>query len=175
MKFEKFIKNIRFYATISFILPLIAINGCLFLYKLIGKIEIHAHYDYSKEIIKLTQNEYNKILFESTKHTFVNCPKYFYADFAIANDGRRLVLEQGKNRELFKSLNENNEIKFMGLSKTDKLNKGCVKNYPIIFSIFKNFSSVEAIFITAKKNNSSGFAGVKNTYFYGEVSISRTA
>ena len=85
MKFEKFIKNIRFYATISFILPLIAINGCLFLYKLIGKIEIHAHYDYSKEIIKLTQNEYNKILFESTKHTFVNCPKYFYADFAIAN------------------------------------------------------------------------------------------
>ena len=41
--------------------------------------------------------------------------------------------------------------------------------------IFKNVQFAQSSRKDALKNNSSGFARIKNPYFYGEVSISRTA
>ena len=38
-----------------------------------------------------------------------------------------------------------------------------------------NFSFLETILINTYKNHASGFSSIKNPYFYGEVSISRTA
>ena len=55
------------------------------------------------------------------------------------------------------------------------MNDMCVKNHPFLYSVLKKFSPLETILLRSILNGDTEFSQVKNPYFYGEVSISRTA
>jgi len=59
MSSEQFIKKIKKYSTISFILPLITINLCLVLYKVLGEIDYYPNFDWSN--LKRNSCGYEKV------------------------------------------------------------------------------------------------------------------
>ena len=70
---------------------------------------------------------------------------------------------------------KNNKIKSVIYKRTKIVNDACVKNHPFLYSVLKKFNPLETILLHATQNNSTAFSQIKNPYFYGEVSISRTA
>ena len=156
MSSEQFIRKIKKYSTISFLLPLIAINLCLVFYKIVGGIDHYPNFDYgnweSKKDIILDVKEHRYILDDKESYTFINCPRYKYEDIfpQDANEGKSLI----------KFKNELDDL--------------CVKNHKFLYFILKEFNIFEKLLLYTKKNN-SGFSKIKNPYIYGEVSISRTA
>ena len=60
MESNQHIKKIKRYAVISFLLPLITINFCLLLYKLLGNIDTYVKYDWNQDIIEIPSDEYFK-------------------------------------------------------------------------------------------------------------------
>ena len=76
MEPNQFIRKIRRYSLFSFLIPLIAINLCLFMYSLLGKIDTFPNFDYNKKIIQHTAERYIKINDNDKEgQTFTNCPK----------------------------------------------------------------------------------------------------
>ena len=71
----KFINRIKNYALASLLVPLVAINSCLLIYKFLGDVNPYASFDWKKEKIEHTYNEYNLIFNNFQTYTFVNCPK----------------------------------------------------------------------------------------------------
>ena len=59
MRSNQFIKKIRFYALISFLLPLIAINSCMLIYKFLGHFDAYPGFNWNEKKIEYTLNEYN--------------------------------------------------------------------------------------------------------------------
>jgi len=153
MQSTEFIRRIRKFSVISLLLPLIAINSCFLIYKLLGDIEFYHNFNWNEKKIEYKVNTYNSII-SSKKKSFVNCPKYKFKEYhqTIDNEINSVILEQG-----------------------NILNNKCVKNHPFIYSALKNFNFLEKLLLISKTNNTSGFANIKNPYIYGEVSISRTA
>ena len=153
MQSTKFIQRIRKFSVISLLLPLIAINSCFLIYKLLGDIQFYHNFNWNEKKIEYKINTYNSIK-SNKKKSFVNCPKYKFKEYreTIDNEINSVILEQG-----------------------NILNNKCVKNYPFIYPVLKNFNSLEKLLLFFKTNNPSGFAEVKNPYIYGEVSISRTS
>ena len=49
MQSFNFIKRIKFYSVLSFLVPLIAINSCFALYKLIGDFDLFPNFDWGKK------------------------------------------------------------------------------------------------------------------------------
>ena len=158
MSSEQFIKKIKKYSTISFILPLITINLCLVFYKMLGEIDYYPNFDWSnwenKKQIHLDIKKYEFIEQDINSYTFINCPINKYENEVISLD----------------TLQAKITIKFK-----NELNDLCVKNHKFLYFILKNFNSFEKLLLYTKKNNTVGFAKIKNPYIYGEVSISRTA
>ena len=74
----KFSKKIRNYALASFLVPLIAINSCLLIYKYLGGIDVslNPNFDWSKNELSYTFKEYNQVSNNLESHTFTNCSKY---------------------------------------------------------------------------------------------------
>ena len=70
---------------------------------------------------------------------------------------------------------KNNKIKSIIHKSQKSINGKCVKNHPFLYSVLKKFNPLETILLRAIRNNPTGFSQIKNPYFYGEVSISRTA
>ena len=75
---DNFIKQIRNYAVASFLVPLIAINSCLLIYKFFGNLDINIYpnFNWNKHEHTYTWNEYKLVKDKVKLYTFTNCPKY---------------------------------------------------------------------------------------------------
>tara|TARA_Y100000590_G_scaffold90906_1_gene102568 strand:+ start:632 stop:1729 length:1098 start_codon:yes stop_codon:yes gene_type:complete len=183
MKSDNFPKQIRNYAVASFLVPLIAINACLFLYKFIGNMVIKTYpgINWEKPGNTYSWNEYTLLNSKKELYTFTNCPKYNGTIFLNYTDNQALKtieMYSSQEEESFKLITKliaNNKIKSVIFKKEKTLDDNCVKNHQFLYSLLKNFSWVETILIKTVKNNPVGFVKIKNPYLYGEVSISRTA
>ena len=78
---NQFIKKIRIYAFISFLLPLVTINTCLLVFKLLGSVDSYPNHDWSKKKIEYTFNEFSLIAKDYDSYSISNCPKYNYYQF----------------------------------------------------------------------------------------------
>ena len=62
MQSFNFIKRIKFYSVLSFLVPLIAINSCFALYKFFGSFDTFPNFDWEKEKVQYSYDEYNKMV-----------------------------------------------------------------------------------------------------------------
>ena len=170
MQSFNFIKRIKFYSVLSFLVPLIAINSCFALYKFIGNFDTFFDFDLKKEKVQYSYDEYLKIR-SSKDVSFTNCSKFIYKKTYVTKD--KQIIEVTK--EEYDRFIENNNIASVIFKRQQILNKRCIKNNQFVHLLLKNFSSLEKILVKGKLGNSAGFSQIKNPYFYGEVSISRTA
>jgi hypothetical protein len=165
VQYFNFIRRIRFYSILSFLVPLIAINSCFALYKFLGNYDAYPNYAWEKEKAQYhySYDEFLKIT-SSENRLFTHCSKFIYKLYYTTKDNR--IIEE---------VSKNNNISSIFYKRQQILNKKCIKNNQFLHLLLKNFSSLEKILIKSKQDNSAGFAQIKNPYFYGEVSISRTA
>lgn len=172
MKSNGFINKIKTYSVFAFLLPLLAINSCLLLYKFLGTIHTYPSFNWNEKKVEIALNS-NDYYYSS----YVNCPKYKYKLYLLTVDNDLLQVKDSDglnyNTDKWNIINEKNRIEVY--EQGEILNDRCIKNYKYLYLILNNFRFLEKILINASKNNSSGFSEVKNPYFYGEVSISRTA
>ena len=95
MKSIKFVRKIKNFAIASFLIPLVAINSCLLLYKVLGNIEMYPTEDWSK--IKPEQAySYDEFMLmnanlDSSK-LITNCPKYLFEYQYITNDEKAIII-----------------------------------------------------------------------------------
>ena len=181
MKCDNFTKQIRNYAIASFLVPLIALNSCLLIYKFFGNTDIKPYPNINWNTPELTYawNEYNLVWNKLELRTFMNCPKYKRSTFFnyIDNQTLKTFEDTDENVELLAKLTASNKIKSVTIKLKHKktLNDSCVKNHQFLYSLLKKVNWLETILIKTIQNNPVGFAEIKNPYLYGEVSISRTA
>ena len=177
-----FVNRIKKYSVISFVLPLIAINSCLLIFKYIGdiahgpdNIQMFADINWDQPTHSYPFEEYDKIDKDLDRRSYTNCPKYLYIQsYQTVDDVKILAIE--KNKTLIQNLTKENKMKYV-LFETDSkeiLVGQCIKNSDKYFLI-KKFDFIEKIIIHSKTNNPTGFSYIKNPYIYGEASISRTA
>ena len=174
MKIQEDIKKLKKYALLSFIIPIFALNACLLLYKLLGNIDNYPQYDWDQKRIEYSVNDYLELEKDHKKFTFTKCPKYNYQVY-FTSTGSNQEISEIANRDLINDLLKENKIKTKIIYSEKTKNKSCLKNYPIVYFIIKNVSVLEDILLVARGENNSGFSKIINPYFYGEVSISRTA
>ena len=86
MRLNQFIGKIKNYSLISFLLPLITINICLFTFKILGSIDLYPNYNWNEKKIEKSLSEYYSILNNRESLTFMNCPKYKYRLYFITID-----------------------------------------------------------------------------------------
>lgn len=170
MKSGEFIKKIRNYSFVSFLLPLITIITCLHLYKLLGNISLYPNLNWDQKRIETPISENKLISQDTSTWTFTNCPKYEYEQFYLNNENETMP-----RNELSAKLYAENKIISVIRERKEVLDYSCIKNYKFSYLIIKNFNSLEKALIDAKKDNKAGFSKIINPYIYGEVSISRTA
>jgi len=171
MEAGSFVGKIRKYSVLCFLIPLITINLCLFLYKIMGDIEPYANIQWDQKIIKTNYKDFSKA-HESL--SFLNCPKYEFKTTNYDKEGKKL----GENDNW---IFESKELSLLHIGKIEleynqNLNIKCIKNKRLTYFIVNNFKFLDKFLLSAKKNNKVGFSSnVKMPYIYGEVSISRTA
>ena len=173
MQSFNFIKRIKFYSILSFLVPLIAINSCFALYKFIGDFDTFLDFDLKKEKVQYSYDKYFKII-SSENVSFTNCSKFIYKRTYVTKDNQSIEYTDENSDIITRNINNNN-IASVNFKRQQILNKRCTKNNQFVHLLLKNFSSLEKILVKGKMDNSAGFAQIKNPYFYGEVSISRTA
>ena len=181
MSSSKFIGKIRNYSIISFLLPLIAINGCLFVYKLLGDMERYSALNWNEKEYEYSFDNYFDIGTNFKARTFTNCPKYKYQlfyttiDNEVLSEKDVLLREKKHGSDYLNILIQQNKIKSVKILSGEIINERCIKNSKFLYFLLRNFNFLEKILITGQENNQSGFSKIKNPYLYGEVSISRTA
>ena len=195
MNSVKFVKNIRNYAIASFLVPLIAINSCLLIYKYLGNMNllIYENFNWNEVEHTYAYNQYHPIHEHSEYHkvdhvlapkTFTNCPKYIPVESWTSIDDQTISFGwygDGRGTDIFNELLRNNKLKSVTIKSGKILNYQCVKNHQFTYSLLKKYSWLETLLIhtvqsnVGKDNRKIGFSKIKNPYFYGEVSISRTA
>ena len=183
MKSDSFTKQLRNYAVASFLIPLIAINSCLLIYKFFGNLDIitYPNFNWNKHEHTYAWDEY-KLENDTIKlNTFTNCPKYETSIFYNYNDNQTLKTIEVRNKEtdasskLIEKLITNNKIYSVTIKDRKTLNYSCAKNHQFLYSLLKKISWLETLLIKTEQKNPVGFVKIKNPYLYGEVSISRTA
>ena len=197
-------KNIKTFSVISVILPLIAMNFCLFLFIILGSLDINSdNIDWNKKYIsygsdntaddtlKFPTKSYldrlNKIdwndahLFynlrkpkQGQRYSFTNCSQYEFKKYIVLNDKKKILITKDNSEIIISAFKNNNAIGFFK-EKTLIKNIRCIKNKKILNKILLNLPFLENILVKGKINNESGFTKVRSPYLYGEVSISRTA
>ena len=186
---SEFVKKIKYYSILAFVLPLITINSCLLLYKFLGNFEAYPSYMGSEKKLELMYDFYTMDKYKLYPYSFVKCPKYKFNHYIVTTDNKIFNSEiksdikidnpafQTLSRDLLLELKRNKKIKsqIYESDKSKAINPECVKNNRFLYPMLNNFGALEKILLNAKKNNTSGFANIKNPYLYGEVSISRTA
>lgn len=175
MRSNQFIKKIRFYALISFLLPLITINSCMFIYKFFGHFDSYMGYNWNEKKIEYTLNELALIANNRELLTFANCPKYKVIETSYITTDNQNIKDTSENVNLIENLRASNKIKSIIFKQGKIKNDRCVKNNRFVYLLLNNFSALDKILVNAKEKNPAGFANIKSPYFYGEVSISRTA
>ena len=98
MNCSKEITKIRKFGLISFILPLIAINSCLLLFKFLGKLDLYFDYDYDRTKVEYTIKQHQKIAYDEKAKTFTNCPKYELETFFITHKGKKIITNKKKRK-----------------------------------------------------------------------------
>ena len=175
MKSVKFTKKIKNYAIASFLIPLIAVNSCFLIYKyfgyLSGTLIIYPNFNWNVEKIEHTYNDYNLIQKNIKTYTYTNCPKHTFKTYFITDSNKSIEFDD-KNSEIIDNLRSNNKIKSVIKKSQKDLDAGCIKNHQYTF--LKTFNLLKVV-EDGLQNNTSGFSKIKNPYFNGEVSISRTA
>jgi len=180
MESELIIRRIKNYSIIAVVVPLITITSCLFIYKFLGSVDTSNKFNFDGSEIPI--EKYFSKTEDKGGWSFIECPKYKVKRFYVNTDDKVMheleispstldLVGNLKNVEEAK----NNNIKSVIYQQGEILNTRCVKNYPFMYQVLKNFSFLEEVLVEAVRKNTSGFAQVKNPYFYGEVSISRTA
>jgi len=180
---SKFSKRIKRYAVVSFLVPLIAINACLLIYKLFGAVDTYPNFEWNKSKFEVPYEEYEPIIHNYKTRKFTNCPKYQWKSFVTTNDNEIIERTGGLNDLQIIELQKNNKIKsiihevLVPKSKNEKIyvEKRCIKNYPVFYFLFKNLGSLESKIVDYHYKKDLSFSEINNPYFYGEVSISRTA
>ena len=169
------IKKIKIYAVASLLVPLIAVNSCLIIYKFLGdlheNIGAHANFNWDIEKIEHTHSDFILISANSGTATYTNCPKHKSKIYFITDDNKSIEIGFIADYDA-STLESNNKIKSVIIKSQKDLEAKCIKNHQYTF--LKTFNLLKVV-EDALKNNSSGFSKIKNPYFYGEVSISRTA
>ena len=174
MSSNQFIKKIKKYSVISFALPLITINLCLIIFKLLGAVDLFPNYNLINGTTEILYNQNELIVNDKKSYSFKNCSKYTRAVHFTTIDNKELTKKE-LAEELFHSLAKEGKIKTIKLIPGKIINNRCLKNHPFWYSVLSKWHFLEETFIKAKKENISGFSQIKNPYLYGEVSISRTA
>jgi hypothetical protein len=129
-----------------------------------------------------TFEEYKLKNDDRESHRFMFCPKYNFLTIYTTIDNQILIVASSTivavdgeaDHLIVDNLINNNKIKSVTIKKKKILNSYCIKNHQA-YSLIKKYSWLDKILVHGKVNNSAGFAKIKNPYFYGEVSISRTA
>ena len=172
------IKRIKIYAVASLLVPLIAVNSCLFIYKFLGNLQenirVYANINWNVEKIEHTITEFNLITANRHTYTYTNCPKYYFSIHYITVDNQTID-DTEENQDLIANLLKNNKLKTVVHKRQKNVDNECVKKYPFLYSVLKKFSPLETLLLRTTRSNPNGFSLIKNPYFYGEVSISRTA
>ena len=157
-------KKIKFFALLSFFLPLIAINLCWLLYATLGTIDTYLKLGWSEnskvvDIQKFAEfqghtnavdlvNPIEKKQGENVNYSFTDCPKF-----------KTKVYYNSKNRTYSKETEIDKikeqlilgEIVSVTLKYTDQKNYKCVKNHPFIFNILKISPILENQLVEFKK------------------------
>lgn len=165
-----FVKKIRLFSTLSFLIPLAALNLCLILFITLGNFKMYYDLPWDEKLTVVEYEEYQK-----TKENSLNfCPKQTITKRSFKLTNGKIV--DYSNDIIMKYGDGYNGIKIKELLfyHSNKKNTRCVKNYIFMNFISSNFNLDYAI-NTIREKNKSGFGLVKNPYLYGEVSISRTA
>ena len=190
MKTVQFANKIKNYAVASFLVTLIGINACLLIYKSLGdfiyessgktRLDIYPNFNWDANEHTYSFNEFQKINNNKKDVSFINCPKFQYWFYYNTVDNEVVKIKQlgslsDENVKLMEKLVSNNKIKSVTIKNDQTINGRCIKNNGFSYSLLKNFNLLETIIITAIQKNTAGFVKIENPYFYGEVSISRTA
>jgi len=185
MKTKQFIRKIRIYSILSFLLPLITINTCLIIFKFLSDVDVFQNYKW-EEKFEVNYKNYNKNanynaftnLKNSQSLTFTNCPKYKIELSYLTFDGKIISQKIYDEYMINHNLGFEDKIKYIKKIKIQPskiLNDRCIKNHKIPYFILQKFNILERFFLRAVKETKSGFGRVKNPYLYGEISISRSA
>ena len=171
---DQFIKKIKKYSAISFVLPLITINLCLIIFKLLGTVDLFPNYNLINGTVEILYNQNELIVNDKKSYSFKNCSKYSQVLHVTTIDNKVWTMKELAG-EMIDSLEKEDKIKSIKLIPGKIINNRCLKNHPFWYSVLSKWHFLEETFIKAKNENKSGFAQIKNPYLYGEVSISRTA
>ena len=178
MTANRFVGRIKLYTVASFIVPIIAINTCLLIYKFMGNLttdfHIYPNYNWSIEKVEYSYKEYISIKNNHDEYTYTNCPENGYDLYFVTTDNEKIIAKS-ENSDLINGLIESDKIKSVSRESSSTALSECVKNNKSLYYFLKKFNLVEKILVKSTQNNKSGFSKIKNPYFYGEASISRTA
>ena len=169
MKEQIAAQKIRLFAILSFVMPLIAINLCLLIFYYLGNIKVYESIDWKDNI---TVGNFDQYLGDSGKTSLFDCPKYEISSSSFILSNGKKIENTRTNLDKYKT-NLSTSIKKIEFTHSKEINKKCIKNYFLAKSLVKYFN-LELSFINLQETN-SGFSPISNPYFYGEVSISRTA
>ena len=133
MKSGEFIKKIRNYSLISFLLPLITIITCLHLYKLLGNISLYPNLNWDQKRIETPFSENKLILQDTSTWTFTNCSKYEYEQFYLSNENETMPLNE-LSFNLRNQLYAENKIISVIRERKEVLDYSCIKNYEFSYS-----------------------------------------
>ena len=169
MASPRFIKKIKNYAVISFILPLLAINSCLLLYKFLGNFDygLYPDLNWNKIEHSYKYSEYDSINKNIKTQTFTNCSIYQYKTYYITIENLTILatgnLEYGfKNTEsILWNLKANNRIKTVIIKHNEIPTNRCIKENQFLYSLLKNFGWLETILIHTIQKNNSGFSKIE--------------
>jgi len=173
---NKFIKKIKFFALLSFLIPLITINVCWALFSFIGTVQVFPDLDWSKKKIELKAEFYEQN-FSNTEYVntwkLITCPINVMLPYVLTDEDK--LVEITSIADKYYELISKGKIKSVVFIQQNVKELTCAKNYKIAYFLLKNIKGLEKLILYAKKNNKSGFSKIRNPYIYGEVSISRTA
>ena len=137
------IKKIKIYAVASLLVPLIAVNSCLIIYKFLGNfqenIAKYPNINWNVEKIEHTNTEHDLISSNHETYTYTNCPKYKSRRYYINTDNQTLEDIQ-ENEDLIINLWKNKKIKSIIYKRQKDLNDTCIKNHPFLYSVLKNLA-----------------------------------
>ena len=128
MKSSKFVKKIKRYSVVAFLLPLLTINSCLLIYKILGNIELYPALNWNEKKI---EQPFNSNMYNSS--SLVDCPKYKYQTYVLTVDNKLLnisVIDGSRlNLEKYQDLQKNNKVKAEIYEQGENINYQCVINH----------------------------------------------
>ena len=92
---DQFIKKIKKYSAISFVLPLITINLCLIIFKLLGTVDLFPDYNLINGTAEVSYNQNELIINDKKSYSFKNCSKYTHVVHVITIDNKELTMDMG--------------------------------------------------------------------------------